>query len=73
MSDPAAGHSEEEDHGMSACSWEPMLCSEAEDGQAPLSLELLHHQASSPSDVLMLAAHVLMLETGFVPQVNPKT
>ncbi|XP_031165225.1 F-box only protein 7 [Sander lucioperca] len=51
-------------------SWEPMLCSEAEDGQAPLSLELLHHSAktSSPSDAVMVAGHLLMLETGFALQ-----
>ncbi|KAF7651803.1 hypothetical protein LDENG_00105120 [Lucifuga dentata] len=59
---------EEEDDGASACSWEPMLCGEAEDGQAPLSLELLFHLSSSRSDALVLAAHVLMLETGFTPQ-----
>ncbi|XP_029282839.1 LOW QUALITY PROTEIN: F-box only protein 7 [Cottoperca gobio] len=54
----------------SACSWEPMLCSEAEPGQAPLSLELLHHSAQtcSPTDAVMVAAHLLMLETGFLPQ-----
>ncbi|XP_053199973.1 F-box only protein 7 isoform X2 [Scomber japonicus] len=51
-------------------SWEPMLCSEAEDGQAPLSLELLYHnaQTSSPSDAIMVAGNLLMLETGFTPQ-----
>lgn len=50
--------------------WEPMLCSEAEEGQAPLSLELLFHsgEVSSPSDAVMVASHLLMLETGFVPQ-----
>lgn len=47
--------------------WEPMLCSEAEDGQAPLSLELLYHGAvcTSPSDAIIVAGHLLMLETGF--------
>ncbi|CAK6978032.1 F-box only protein 7 isoform X2 [Scomber scombrus] len=51
-------------------SWEPMLCSEAEDGEAPLSLELLYHnaQTSSPSDAIMVAGNLLMLETGFTPQ-----
>lgn len=55
-------------------SWEPMLCSEAEDGRAPLSLELLHHsaQTSSPSEAVMVVTHLLMLETGFVPQVGPE-
>ncbi|KAL6116544.1 fbxo7 [Pungitius sinensis] len=50
--------------------WEPMLCSEAEDGRAPASLELLLHsaQTSSPSDAVVVAGHLLMLETGFVPQ-----
>ncbi|XP_074481759.1 F-box only protein 7 isoform X2 [Sebastes fasciatus] len=58
------------DSDPAAPSWEPMLCSEAEDGQAPLSLELLHHsaQTSSPSDAIMVAGHLLMIETGFVPQ-----
>ncbi|XP_028250255.1 F-box only protein 7 isoform X2 [Parambassis ranga] len=50
--------------------WEPMLCSEAEEGQAPLSLELLYHEAkaASPTDAIMVAGHMLMLETGFIPQ-----
>lgn len=50
--------------------WEPMLCSEAEDGEAPLSLELLYHtaQPTSPNDAIVVAAHLLMLETGFTPQ-----
>lgn len=48
-----------------------MLCSEAEEGQVPLSLELLYHSAQtrSPSDALMVAVHLLMLETGFVSEV----
>ncbi|CAL9682649.1 unnamed protein product [Knipowitschia caucasica] len=47
--------------------WEPMLCSEAEDGQAPLSLELLYHGAhsTSKSDAIIVVGHLLMLETGF--------
>lgn len=47
--------------------WEPMLCSEAEDGQTPLSLERLYHEANctSPSDAIIVAGHLLMLETGF--------
>ncbi|XP_015239412.1 PREDICTED: F-box only protein 7 isoform X2 [Cyprinodon variegatus] len=50
--------------------WEPMLCGEAEDGEAPLSLELLYHtaQVACPNDAIMVAAHLLMLETGFTPQ-----
>ncbi|KAE8281119.1 F-box only protein 7 [Larimichthys crocea] len=56
--------------GPSVSTWEPMLCSEAEDGQAPLSLDLLYHsaQTASPSDAIMVAGHQLMLETGFLPQ-----
>ncbi|XP_030006395.1 F-box only protein 7 isoform X3 [Sphaeramia orbicularis] len=48
--------------------WEPMLCSEAENGQAPLSLELLYHvdNITSPSDAIMVAGNLLMLETGFI-------
>uniref|UniRef100_A0A3Q3W189 F-box domain-containing protein n=1 Tax=Mola mola TaxID=94237 RepID=A0A3Q3W189_MOLML len=51
------------------CHWEPMLCSEAEEGQVPLSLELLYHsaQTSSPNDAVMVAANLLMIETGFIP------
>lgn len=57
---------------MAASCWEPMLCSEAEDGQAPLSLELLYHSAkvTSPCDAIMVATNLLMIETGFVPQVS---
>ncbi|XP_023134597.2 F-box only protein 7 [Amphiprion ocellaris] len=53
--------------------WEPMLCCEAEEGGAPLSLELLYQSAGStcPSDTLMVAAHLLMMETGFIPQMSP--
>ncbi|XP_068995479.1 F-box only protein 7 [Embiotoca jacksoni] len=49
---------------------EPMLCSEAAAGEAPLSLELLYHAAHicSPDDGVMVAGHLLMLETGFSPQ-----
>ncbi|XP_054617554.1 F-box only protein 7 isoform X2 [Dunckerocampus dactyliophorus] len=51
-------------------SWEPMLCGEAGEGQAPRSLELLYHAAAvtCPSDAIMVAAHLLMLETGFTLQ-----
>lgn len=72
----AASESEETcdmlDSGPPASSWEPMLCSEAEEGQAPLSLELLYHsaQTTSPSDAVMVAANLLMTETGFVPEVR---
>uniref|UniRef100_UPI003AAD70C0 F-box only protein 7 n=1 Tax=Centroberyx gerrardi TaxID=166262 RepID=UPI003AAD70C0 len=74
-SNPAAsreseGNDEAENQGAEVSSWEPMLCSEAEEGQAPLSLELLYHgaQSRSPSDTLMVAVNCLMLETGFTPQ-----
>lgn len=58
-----------------ASSWEPMLCSEAEDGEAPLALELLYHcaQVTSPSEAVVVAGNRLMLETGFVPQVSLQT
>ncbi|XP_029901670.1 F-box only protein 7 isoform X2 [Myripristis murdjan] len=63
-------NNEEENHGTEISSWEPMLCSEAEEGQVPFSLELLYHgaQSRSPSDTLMVAVNLLMLETGFIPQ-----
>lgn len=74
-SSPAAQWESEEnsevlDSEPSVPSWEPMLCSEAEEGQAPHSLELLYHsaQTTSPSDALMVAGNLLMLETGFTPQ-----
>ncbi|XP_062860109.1 F-box only protein 7 [Trichomycterus rosablanca] len=49
---------------------EPMLCCEAEEGTVPHSLETLYQNAQSQSnfDCLLLAAHVLLLETGYVPQ-----
>lgn len=69
-SSPAAER--EQNRGPLLSSWEPMLCSEAEDGQAPLSLELLYHsvQTTSPSDALMVATNLLMVETGFIPEVR---
>ncbi|XP_008291997.1 F-box only protein 7 [Stegastes partitus] len=58
------------DSGHVTSVWEPMLCCEAEEGGAPLSLELLYQSAgsTSPSDAVMVAAHLLMIETGFTPQ-----
>nr|KAF6373639.1 F-box protein 7 [Pipistrellus kuhlii] len=49
---------------------EPMLCSESEDGQVPHSLETLYQSAgcSSPSDALIVCIHLLMLESGYIPQ-----
>uniref|UniRef100_A0A671WKJ9 F-box protein 7 n=1 Tax=Sparus aurata TaxID=8175 RepID=A0A671WKJ9_SPAAU len=74
---PAALTESEEAPDMLNCeplasSWEPMLCSEAEDGEAPLALELLYHcaQVTSPSEAVVVAGNRLMLETGFVPQLN---
>ena len=51
---------------------EPMLCCEAEEGEVPHSLETLYRtaQCNNASDCLLLAAHVLLLETGFLPQVR---
>ncbi|XP_027019654.2 F-box only protein 7-like isoform X2 [Tachysurus fulvidraco] len=48
----------------------PMLCCEAEEDKVPHSLETLYQtaQCNSTSDCLLLAAHVLLLETGFLPQ-----
>lgn len=60
-------HSEFSDTEQTVASWEPMLCSEAEDGKVPLSLELLYHEAhcTSPCDAIIVAGHLLLLETGF--------
>lgn len=72
VNDESAAGGPLESPGPWASSWEPMLCSEAEEGQVPLSLELLYHSAQtcSPSDALMVAANLLMMETGFVPEVS---
>ncbi|XP_067415490.1 F-box only protein 7 isoform X2 [Emydura macquarii macquarii] len=49
---------------------EPMLCSEAVDGEVPHSLETLYHSAEciSANDALIVLVHLLMMETGYVPQ-----
>ncbi|XP_065437591.1 F-box only protein 7 isoform X2 [Chrysemys picta bellii] len=49
---------------------EPMLCSEAVDGEVPHSLETLYHSAecTSANDALIVLVHLLMMETGYVPQ-----
>ncbi|XP_054430544.1 F-box only protein 7 isoform X2 [Pteronotus mesoamericanus] len=49
---------------------EPMLCSESVEGQVPHSLETLYQSAdcSGPSDALVLSIHLLMLESGYIPQ-----
>uniref|UniRef100_A0A672QUN5 F-box only protein 7-like n=1 Tax=Sinocyclocheilus grahami TaxID=75366 RepID=A0A672QUN5_SINGR len=48
----------------------PLLCCETEDGVIPHTLERLLDSSScrNPSDCLMLALHLLLLETGFLPQ-----
>ncbi|XP_075066540.1 F-box only protein 7 isoform X2 [Mixophyes fleayi] len=55
-----------------ALSWaqEPMLCSESIDGKIPHSLETLYLSAgcTSANDALLVASHLLMLETGYVEQ-----
>uniref|UniRef100_A0A8C5GD14 Uncharacterized protein n=1 Tax=Gouania willdenowi TaxID=441366 RepID=A0A8C5GD14_GOUWI len=53
-------------------SWEPMVCGEAEPGQVPPTLErlLLSTECCSSSDALMVAAHLMMLESGFSAQVS---
>ncbi|XP_053777993.1 F-box only protein 7 [Desmodus rotundus] len=49
---------------------EPMLCSESVEGQVPHSLETLYQSAgcSGPSDALIVSIHLLMLESGYLPQ-----
>lgn len=51
---------------------EPMLCSEAADGEIPHSLEMLYLSAecTSATDALIVLVHLLMMETGYVPQVG---
>ncbi|XP_010190280.1 PREDICTED: F-box only protein 7-like, partial [Mesitornis unicolor] len=48
---------------------EPMLCSEAADGEIPHSLEMLYLSAecTSATDALIVLVHLLMMETGYVP------
>ncbi|XP_062989513.1 F-box only protein 7 [Elgaria multicarinata webbii] len=49
---------------------EPMLCCEATDGQVPHSLQTLYHSAecTSANDALIVLIHLIMMETGYVPQ-----
>lgn len=51
---------------------EPMLCSESEEGQVPHSLEILYQSAdcSNANDALIVSVHLLMLESGYIPQVR---
>lgn len=53
---------------------DPMLCNEAEEGKVPHSLQLLHQgaQSHSSNDCLMVALHLIMLETGFQPQESDR-
>ncbi|KAJ4922840.1 hypothetical protein JOQ06_006504, partial [Pogonophryne albipinna] len=69
---PAAADPPMEAFPPRPCTWDPLLCSEASGGQVPLSLELLLVSAppSCPADAVMVAAHLLMLETGFLPQLH---
>ncbi|MXQ80338.1 hypothetical protein E5288_WYG006176 [Bos mutus] len=49
---------------------EPMLCSESVEGQVPHSLEILYQSADclNPCDALIVSIHLLMLESGYIPQ-----
>ncbi|NXU53327.1 FBX7 protein, partial [Turnix velox] len=49
---------------------EPMLCSEAADGEIPHSLEMLYLSAecTSATDALIVLVHLLMMEAGYLPQ-----
>lgn len=57
------------EEGTGSYPTEPMLCSEAVDGQVPHSLETLYHAAecSSANDALIVLVHLLMLESGYTP------
>lgn len=58
------------EEGTGFCPSEPMLCSESMDGQVPHSLEVLYQSADSPNsnDALIVLIHLLMLESGYIPQ-----
>ncbi|XP_019466985.1 F-box only protein 7, partial [Meleagris gallopavo] len=58
------------DEGAGSYPSEPMLCSEAADGEIPHSLEVLYLSAecTSATDALIVLVHLLMMETGYVPQ-----
>ncbi|XP_020659318.3 F-box only protein 7 [Pogona vitticeps] len=76
MSDSTAGSSQEFasetdlQEAVGSYPSEPMLCCEATDGQVPHSLETLYHSAecASASDALIVVIHLIMMETGYVPQ-----
>ncbi|XP_016003530.1 F-box only protein 7 isoform X1 [Rousettus aegyptiacus] len=56
--------------GTDFCPSEPMLCSESVEGQVPHSLETLYQSAdcSNSNDALIVSLHLLMLESGYIPQ-----
>ncbi|KAI5947477.1 F-box only protein 7 [Manis javanica] len=58
------------EEGTGFCPLEPMLCSESVDGQVPHSLETLYQSADclNPRDALIVSLHLLMLESGYIPQ-----
>ncbi|XP_042637904.1 F-box only protein 7 [Orycteropus afer afer] len=58
------------EEGTGFCPSEPMLCSETVEGQVPHSLETLYHAAdcSNANDALIVLIHLLMLESGYIPQ-----
>ncbi|KAF6118634.1 F-box protein 7 [Phyllostomus discolor] len=58
------------EEGAGFCPSEPMLCSESVEGRVPHSLETLYQSAgcSGPSDALVVSVHLLMLESGYMPQ-----
>ncbi|XP_061494955.1 F-box only protein 7 isoform X2 [Rhineura floridana] len=79
MTDNTAGSSQEfpsetvsDDLQEAAGSYpsEPMLCSEATDGQVPHSLHTLYHSAecTNANDALIVLIHLIMMETGYIPQ-----
>ncbi|XP_045146469.1 F-box only protein 7 isoform X1 [Echinops telfairi] len=56
--------------GTGFCPSEPMLCSEAVEGRVPHSLDTLYYAAdcSNANDALIVLIHLLMLESGYIPQ-----
>ncbi|XP_006170430.3 F-box only protein 7, partial [Tupaia chinensis] len=61
---------EDVDEGAGFCPTEPMLCSEAVEGQVPHSLETLYQSAdcADANEALVVSIHLLMLESGYLPQ-----
>nr|XP_023417014.1 F-box only protein 7 isoform X3 [Cavia porcellus] len=58
------------DEGVRCYPSEPMLCSEAVEGQVPHSLATLYQSAGccSATDALTVLIHLLMVESGYIPQ-----